>query len=377
MRKQKLLKNIRFFKDSLVLFSSDFLKFFYKGWQACLLKSYIKSFIRSLAFYLNQFRIHLYARDMQHHSIRDHSMIRLQKISQGLHAILSKDSSFSYSVLMPVDQPKPYLFQESLESIFNQSAPNLEILVGFMRPLSKQIQEVLIHIQKKYSSRVRIFIVSEEKIDAINQLADQALGRFLMIMEETDWIRPDFFLRYEQTLRVFQDPDKIVLYCNFNTLNEKGYFIPHSEYRQPTALVFPFFFGFFVAKGLLIPSLLWKQIGGLSTLNRRAEHESLLLQLDLAGATFQQIPLCLYALRASNRKTEEKPSENLLRVLKNYSQAKNLDWVWSLDVQKDALRAMPALPHHHCIQIIIPYKDQKDLTLKCIRMCVRTAQYLF
>lgn len=371
--KKNFKTNVCLLKELFIHFSRDFSTYFYKGWQARLLGSYTESFVRSLFFYLNQFRIYLYAGGIQHHHIREEKIKRLQLTSQGLHLLLPENEHFSYSILMPVDQPRFPFFQESLESVLNQSAPHLEILLGFMQPPSKQMQEFLSKMQQNHSSKIKIlnFFQEQEKERIIQKLAAKASGKFFFIMGEEDWIRPDLFLRYEQTLRIFPEPEKKVLYCNLNALNDKGYFIPNSEHRQPKQLCLPFLFKPCVEKGWLIPADLWRQARGLDPHCKGAQYENLLLQLDLAGATFQHIPFCLYSLRSSVKHTEAKSQKALLEVLRRYSTAKRLDWSWLPGYQENTVRALPSLPLAHSIQVIIPYKDQKDLTMKCIHSLLK------
>lgn len=371
MRKS-LIKGLRFFKDLTQHFCRDFSTYFYKAWKAGLIRSYANSFARSLIFYLNQFRIYLYVNGIQQHHIKEEKFERLKKTSLGLHTLLPPDARFSYSILILAHQPRLNFFQECLEGALQQTAPRLEILIGLMHPPSRQMEEFLSEIQKTHSMRIAIFpFFHEEESEAINQLAEKATGNYLFIMGEEDWIRPDLFLRYEQTLRVFSNPEKRVLYCNLNALNDKGYFIPNSEYRQPTKLCFPFMFKPFLEKGWLIPAALWKQIGGLQADCKGAEYEQLLLQLDLADAHFQHLPLNLYSLRASSPPKAAKSQTAFLKVLKCYSIAKRLEWDYLPGYQENSVRAIPPLPNDHAIQVVIPYKEQKELTLKCIHSVLK------
>lgn len=375
-----LIKGFRFIKDLSMHFSRDLSAYFYKAWQARLLGSYAKSLARSLIFYLNQFRIYLYINGIQQHHIREEKIQRLRKTSKGLHALLPLDAQFSYSIIMPVNQPQLNFFQESLESVFDQTAPHVEIVIGLMQPPSQPMEELFVQIQKNFGSRVAIFHFFQETEEhkLINRLAEKASGKFLFIMGQEDWIRPDLLLRYEQTLRIFSDPENRILYCNFNALSAKGYFIPNSEYRQPSQLDFPFFFKLFVEKGLLIPASLWKQVGGLREDFKGAEYEDLLLQLELAGAHFQHIPLNLYSARVSSKKKEAKSHKAFLHALQSYSKAKGLEWDCVPGYQENTVRAIPSLPSNHSIQIVIPYKDQKVLTMKCIHSILKqkNAQFM-
>lgn len=373
-----LKKLFRFVKDLTIHFTRDFSTYFYKGWQAGLIGAYANSFARSLIFYLNQFRIYLYTNGIQHHHIREEKMKRLQQTATGLHALLPLDARFTYSILIPVNQPDPIRFQESLESALNQSSPHAEILIGLMQLPSQQLNEILKEVCQKSEKKIQLFRFYQisKKNEVINQLADKASGHYLFILGEEDWIRPDLLLRFEQTLRVFSHPEKMVLYSNLNQINDTGYFIPNSELRQPTKIHFPFFFKPILEKGLLFPSALWKLAGGIDVDCKGAEYEDLLLKFDLAGAIFQHIPLSLYSIRSSAKNEGTKSREMFLQSLHNYSQAKELNWKWSPGYQPHTVRAIPPISIHS-IQVIIPYKDQKELTLKCVQSLLRQMDVKF
>ena len=94
---------------------------------------------------------------------------------------------------MIVSQPNASYFRISLESALNQSATDLEILIGLLHPPTQLVEEVLFDLQNLYPSKLRVFDFSEagEKDLARNQLAEYAKGNFLFFMGEEDWMRPD------------------------------------------------------------------------------------------------------------------------------------------------------------------------------------------
>jgi len=354
-------------------FISDFSAYFYKGWKAALLKAYIISFVRSSIFHLKQFPVCLYSKGIQCHYFREDKIKKLQKSASELYSLLPYDSRFSYSILLPVAQPHPSLFRESIESVLNQGIASLELLIALTYPCSKQVEEILEDLQGDYPSKIQVFYFSryQGKEERVNQLAEKSSGHFLLIMGEEDWMRPDFFFRFEQTLRLFSNPEQRVLYCNLNALNAKGYFIPNSEYCQPSQFSFPFFFKSFIPQGLLIPTLLWKKSGGLQKKFKGAEYNHLLLQLHQAGAIFQHIPLSLYSLRATTKREEYPSQQAFLEVLRNDSKMVELHWEWLPGYEKSTVRAIPLLPLEARIQVIIPYKDEKELTMKCIQSVLK------
>lgn len=360
-------KGFRFLRDLVVHFSKDLSAYFHKSWQAGLVTSYVSSCVRSLIYYLNQFRIYLHINGIQNHHIKEEKILRLQSTSQGLHSLLPQDDRFSYSIVIAVTQARPALFEDCLQSALNQSAPHMEVLVGLMDSPSKEIEDILQKEKEKSGERLQIhqFFHIQNKSEMINALAEKSQGHFLFELGEEDWIRPDLLFRFEQTLRIYSNPETRVLYCNLNGINDKGYFLPNSEHCQPQ-LSFPFFFKLWMKKGMLIPKLLWQKSSGLNPLRKGVEYEGLLLQLDLLGASFHNIPLALYSVRASTSK-EELPSEKLfLEVLEDYSRKRNLNWTWSSGYLFNQARAIPLIPSLS-IQVVIPYKDQKTLTMQCIK----------
>ena len=355
----------------------DFSLFFYKGWQARLTIPYAKSFFLSFLAHLNQFRHSLYSKGIELHTIKDEKIKKLQAASHGLHSLLPRDARFTYSILMLVSEPKESFLRTSLEAVCNQSAPSLEILIACTQKPSKRIEEVLLNFKRDHPSKMQIFDFSKHasKEGALQQLAQEATGNFLFLMGEEDWIRPDLLLRYEQTLRIIEDPENCVLFCDFNRLSATDAFMPCSESRQPSELCFPYFFRRLMAKGLLVPASLWKKMGK-HPFCFDTQEEDLLLRLDLAGAVFQPVPFCLYSVRSLSKQQEIKANPSFLHILEEYTKAKGLEWKWHPGYLATCARATPPLPKIRGIQVIIPFKDQKELTLKCMHSILKQKDVL-
>jgi GT2 family glycosyltransferase len=347
--REKLKVGLRLLKDMG--------NYFYWGWKSSLLKPYLKNFAKLSKEHLFSFHsTHLLR--FNKISIQDKAWTRMQNTARGLYSLLPQDKRFSYSILLPVNNSSLPWLERSLLSIIQQTPPSLEILIGYQEtPLAemKQLIEKL-----NYPFKEIYLIDALNYILAINQLASHATGNFLFIMDPQDWIRPDLIFRFEQTLRLLDDPMNTVTYCYENKISDKGYFIPGSELKKPNQLYFPFFFDYFSEKGMLIPKQLWQKAGGLRLQRAGAEYEDLILRLDALGAHFQHIPVFLY----SHRSTSLKNQQVLLKALEDYSATKGLNWQWSIVL--DSIRVQPPLPKHS-VQVIIPFKDQKEMTLKCIQ----------
>jgi GT2 family glycosyltransferase len=195
-------------------------------------------------------------------------------------------------------------------------------------------------------------------------------------MNQEDWVRPDLLFRFEQTLRLIADPEKTVLFCDENQLTRKNFFIPGSEQCKPKQLHFPYFFESFSENGLLIPKKLWKKIGGLRSDFLGAEFEDLMLRLEMSGAIFQHIPIILYSARA-NSKRRTKSHSVFLNALTDYSKARRLNWNWFAESHSQDIVALPKVNTKHIVQIIIPFKDQKAITLTCVNQVLKQKEIKF
>lgn len=340
------------------------------GWRSRLFRPYIKLCSHHFSCYFKKFQRALYRGGVQTIHISDQQLKKMQRLSKDLHTLLPGRSDLTYSVIFSINEPKVDFFKTSVESVLDQSPEALEILIGFAHRLSPELEKIVAELGQTHPNKIRVFDfpADQERKEIENQLAAKASGNFLFFMGQEDWIRPDLIFRYEQTLRIFPDPEKRVLYCDVHEISDKNYFIPHSKHPQPSQLNFPYFFKPFLARGLLIPKRLWQKMAGWRSSLKGAEEEDLVLQLDVAGAIFQHIPFCLYAVRASTytRQRQMKSRETFLQSLEHYTQAKNLNWKWVAGYQSSSARAIPAVKQGHRLQVIVPYKDQKELTLKCV-----------
>lgn len=341
----------------------DFFSYFYKGWQAGLLGAYGSAFFRSFYFYAQRFRNNLSLEKGLFYHIEDEKIKKLTRGTPGLYSLLPKDDRFTYSVLLTVAHPNPGCMKQTILSIINQGIPSLQILLGVTEKPSEKLQEVFDSF-----SEISVFsFYGEDNKTVMNELAKKSTGNFLLLMREEDWIRPDYLYRFEQTLRIVPNPEKTVVYSDANGINDGGFGVPGSLQREPSSLCFPFVFKQFGLRGWLIPSELWKLAGGVSVnpLFAGAEYDNLLLQLYAAGAIFQHVPFSLYFFRLHRPQSSSRDA--FLAVLEKFSEQKLRPWKWTAGYQSDTVRAIPPLSSHSMIQVIIPYKDEKEMTMKCIQ----------
>lgn len=301
---------------------------------------------------------------------------------KGLHSLLPKDDRYSYSILIPVYKPKPQYLKEAIESALAQTAEKMEVLIGFDGPQPKEVYDVVYNLQKEHPEILKSFQIDREKegggISAsTNFLAKHAKGNFILLMDHDDWIRPDLLYRYELTLRLTKEPENTVLYCNEYKINEKGYPILRTQFRKPDTPIFPYIFFNFICHCLLIPRTLLTKVGPLRPETDGAQDFDLVLRLDAIGACFKNVPFYLYAWRSHDQSTAKNAgqknyvTEASLNALSNYVRLKKLDWeikvgFSSINNEHATYRAVPRVSIKHEVHVIMPYKNQKEMTLKAV-----------
>lgn len=271
---------------------------------------------------------------------------RLRSLTHGLHSILSNDKRFSYSVLIPLDNPSPKNLKETLKSVLELTAPDLEILVGYKRSESNNVLDIL----NEFPQIKMILCPDTEKI--INRLAEESKGNFLFLMGQEDAVRCDILFRYEQILRMSKTDD-LVLYCK-----------EHENNRSYLKNI-PYLFSQVEQHSLLIPKHLWEKTGGLKS---NMEIFDLVLKLDLVGAQFLYFPLQLYHNRGIIKKCDHQEG---IRLLQNYAKQKGLYWTYHSGYTPESYRAIPILEETPKVHVIIPFKNQKELTLKAVESVLR------
>lgn len=294
---------------------------------------------------------------------------KLKRLSEGLHQLLPKSNVYSYSILIPVQEPKPEYFKMALESALSQTAPEMEVLVGFYGQQSKEVYHVFDELFRAYPTKLKSFeFALKNEIEVINAIEMRSKGNFLLLMDQEDWIRPDLLFRYEQTLRLQEAPKKTILYCNEYKIDEKSYPIPFTGSDKPEQPCFPYLFANWISKCLLIPKDLWKKVHGMRQEAFGAHEYDLILRLNTAGAKFLNVPIYLYAKRFGKKiPLKHESQEAILSAFQDYIQAKGLNWKVEQGYLPKCCRAIPKLKNIPSIHVIIPYHNQKKLTISAIK----------
>lgn len=301
----------------------------------------------------------------------------------GLHHLLSLTGGAKYSILLPLGSRDSSAnlssIEKTLKSALSQTAPDCEVLVGVGRTVAPEITALLsgLGVSPVSGHRLRIVECDDATDNAdgppmLNQLAEHAAGDYLLLLSEGDLIRPDLLYRYEQTLRLLSGSDEVVLYCNDFAIDGEDVVVPGSHHHQPLQLHFPFVFTLPRHRGILIPAMMWRKIGGLSDDIVGAGLLDLLLRLDLQGARFYNVPIFLFASRvAATDQGRQSPNplaavESGIRSLTGYYRQKGLDWRCVKGYSADTFRAIPGARDGLTVHVIVPFRNQKELTLRAI-----------
>lgn len=294
-----------------------------------------------------------------------------QKRIKGLHSLLPAASQFRYSILIPLKDSSFTHLKSCLDAVCAQTPPHFEVLIGTKQQLPHDAERVIAETTQSHPHIVKFFDLRDNwtETPVLNLLAEQAEGDYFLVVNPTDWIRPDLLYMYELVLRAASHPQRSVVYSSTNVITENGFTIPYSDsQRLPPS--FPYVFKApFDLRGLLIPKALWRETGGLDPTMHGARDTDLILRFDAAGATFHHIPISFYSRRKGTEKWAGRNAADhpyLIRSLTAYTKAKGLDWHFEQGLTSHTVRAIPQNIPPHYIQVVIPYKDQKDLTLKCI-----------
>jgi GT2 family glycosyltransferase len=316
---------------------------------------------------MNQFVGNLYEESVELAQLESPSMKKWQATAKGLHSLLPDNPHYTFSILMPVvGTVRQDHLKLAIQSALDQSAEKKELLLCSVN----QPQDVILLLEtfaKEHSNVKHIEVNlqnSEEQESSLYQLLGQhASGHYLLLFSCTDWMRPDLLLRYEQTLRFQKAPENCVLYCHTYQINNKNYPIPKLLERTPNQVYSPYLFLHQIEHGILVPKALWDKVGGFSTNVHTMRYYDLFLKLCAINAHFICVPFYLYAYRKALSSSE---SEGVA-ALKRFAENKQLDWEIEKGYIQNTFRAIPKLHKTPTIHAIVPFKEQKELTLKAVK----------
>ena len=325
-----------------------------------------------------------------HAATHDHGAPRAQRVEElhtrtkGLHVLLPLSSECNYSILVAVTQPRADLFRETLVSLARQTAPRMEILLGFDAAPHPSVEAALRSTMEEFPASaplIRSFYFERAQTDGreskiTNLLANYAENQFLLPVGQTDWLRPDLLYRFELAIRLATDDKPTLLCCDEFELNDRDGVIRDRQPHQSEQPSFPYVFRPRFPRGLLIPRPVWTAAGGLRPECEPAALYDFCLRAELLGCPFEKIPLPLYARRRTQQDEQTETDElqavatAQARSLRDYAAVAGLDWNIRESDEQPRYHVKPVLDKVPSVQVILPYRDQVELTVECVKSVV-------
>lgn len=329
-------------------------------------------------FYTAIFQYHKALKDFEDNSLdsfffnttyNQKALKKIGDLSKGLHSLLPETNKYFYSFITVVDQPEPKLFKQLLEAIVEQSSPNKELLLGFKGKQDDEIYTILQTFQAHYPNL--FFSYSYEnatRTTIANKLSEQAKGNYFIILDHETLLRPDLLYRYEQTLRLFKNQKNIIIYGKEGKINHSGKMVGETETSKLDKIQLPYLFLNFYHGALLVAATLWQDLQGFNESLDGAEMYDFILRSGKSHCQYVKVPVLLSLLREKEISEDKKFSINQVaaKSLTQYVSDNNLSWKVSEGYFYGSLRAEPECEKIPSIHIVVPFKNQKHLTLSAI-----------
>lgn len=345
------------------------IKYISKGWRRgqLLARTYrvVQLFYAHLYQYQNTLKTAIVSGHINHldNVYSADALHEMRHIATGLHHLLPGAENYRYSFLIPVDNPNPRHFELLLKCVLNLSAPNKEILLGFNGQQSAEI----VALVERFGLAAHIISPKMPFCLLYNKLAELATGNYLLIVDPEGWIRADLLYRYEQTLRLQLDHEKILLYSLEGNLDDEELINEENSCTLFDTLHFPYLFFNFNHACVLVSQKLWQHLQGFREEMEGAALYDFVLRANLCQTHFIKIPTMLTLCRKNLRHR----SLTAQHSLQSYVHAKQLDWEVSAGYNAHSVRARPKIAKSRQVHAIIPFKDQRKLTLKAVQSLIK------
>src|SRR5205823_1857565 len=134
--------------------------YFRRGFRQRQFKLYLKSFSALLIHHLNRFRHSLYTKGLEISHFSEDKIHSLRKRAIGLHSLLPSHPLYTYSILIPVNHVNPLFFKQALESALDQTAPQMEILIGFEKAPDQALEKILLKLEQEHPNKIKRYVLT-------------------------------------------------------------------------------------------------------------------------------------------------------------------------------------------------------------------------
>ena len=275
-------------------------------------------------------------------------------------------TELSWSILMSVKHPNIKTLTIAMKSCFDQLLPSDEFLIGISPAEELLCRDLLTDFKKQAAKRSLQFkvIIIESEADFTNQLAEVAKNRFLLLVDQNAWIRPDLLYRYHQYLLSKRSLD-LILYCDETQMDGAGNLLSDFNLEKPECFPYPFLFSNLIGACLSIPKPGWTSVGGLRSQFEIYSQFDLCLRLEHAGFILSGIPLCMYA-REYGPQIETSPALGI-QVLNEYFSCKGYSTLFSTGMTRSSFRPILERNSNVGVVIVVPFHNEIAMTLRCLK----------
>ncbi|HOD62076.1 MAG TPA: glycosyltransferase [Bacilli bacterium] len=292
--------------------------------------------------------------------------------------VFSKDIKFS--ILVPLyNTPERYLI-EMIESVIAQTYGNWELCLADGSDAGHgYVQKIC----KRYSKDdSRIIYKKLEKNEGIsgntNACANLASGEYLALLDHDDLLYPNAL--YENVLAI-NETGADILYSDEDHINKDG--IHGTPFFKPDWSVDLLYSQMYVCHFLVFKRCVFEQAGGFNSNYDGSQDYDLMLRLSEISNSICHIPKVLYSWRESDNSTAANPDSkpyahvsglnaldaHLKRKYGEYAHAESSEFTFVYDARFNLL--MPEIK----VSIIIPMKDNSELTNNCIESILSKTTY--
>ncbi|CAI3936433.1 glycosyltransferase family 2 protein [Commensalibacter papalotli (ex Botero et al. 2024)] len=284
------------------------------------------------------------------------------------------------TIICPVYDPELQYFSEAVESVFRQTYQNWELLLIDDGGKSTEIKKELKSLAKE-DPRIKVITLKENKgiSAATNAGIKKATGEWITFFDHDDLLVPQaleimLYSAYLQKAKiVYSDEDKL----ENSGIYIQPHFKPDFNYRYLLGINY-------ICHFLMVSADLVKKVGQLRSKYDGAQDHDFLLRLTeiTPHDTIYHLPEILYHWRMTRNSTAETidhkhyaidagvacVSDHLKRM-KKPAIVSSLDGSTAYQIEWKSQTS----PH---VAIIIPFKDQAEITQECVDRLLKNTNYI-
>lgn len=282
------------------------------------------------------------------------------------------------SLIIPVYNVNPNIFEKTICSVFEQTYSNWEICISDSSEKKKRVKEILEKFPEykekiKYMDHAKPLGISENSNHAISL----ATGEYIGFLDQDDILAP---IAIEEVTKAITKKAAKIIYSDEDKVDtENKHFEPFFKPNWSLDLLYcqNYICHFFVVHKSLL-----KDVGLLNKKYDGAQDYDLFLRLSEKKIPFYHIPKILYSWRTVQESTSIHPeakeyaqqaglnalNDHLKRVYNGKAQAYETEYLYVYQTKFDLLK-------NQKVSIIIPMKDKYDLTETCIYSILENTKY--